>query len=228
MFHEPCLQGNSPRKQDPAVANFYSAAEHCSRGALWPSFALVSIRRLGSLEDPCLSEASRPFQARWRPDTSPVSHGAHCPGRFEGLVKTTPPGALQGAAEGWRLPKVNAQIRNSRQEFIGGRSALHHFGGAQCAGFGDVAGIEMKMFGIAIDPTQSTTRIFDGRRRQCRSGHAIVDIDRLSALPPPYNSRLDCIPVGQIIAHLIVDIPYFGHSFVPFDDKRNMYDMITI
>lgn len=94
-------------------------------------------------------------------------------------------------------------------------------------GYDDAAGIEMKMFGIAIDPTQSTTRIFNSRRRQCRSGHAIVDIDRLSALPPPHNSRRDCIPVGQITAHLIVDIPYFGHSFVLFDDKRNMYDMIT-
>src|ERR1019366_6100358 len=46
VFHEPCLQGNSSRKQDPAVANFYSAAEHRSRGALWPSFALARIRVL--------------------------------------------------------------------------------------------------------------------------------------------------------------------------------------
>jgi len=43
VFHEPCHQGNSSRKQDPAVANFYSAAEHRSRGALWPSFALARI-----------------------------------------------------------------------------------------------------------------------------------------------------------------------------------------
>src|ERR1019366_8270251 len=43
VFHEPCLQGNSSRKQDPAVANFYSAAAHRSRGALWPSFAPARI-----------------------------------------------------------------------------------------------------------------------------------------------------------------------------------------
>ena len=43
MFHEPCHQGNSSRKQDPAVAYFYSAAEHRSRGALWPSFAPARI-----------------------------------------------------------------------------------------------------------------------------------------------------------------------------------------
>jgi hypothetical protein len=45
VFHEPCLQGNSSRKQDPAVANFYSAAEYRSRGALWPSFALARITK---------------------------------------------------------------------------------------------------------------------------------------------------------------------------------------
>ena len=43
MFHERCHQGNSSRKQDPAVANFYSAAAHRLRGALWPSFALARI-----------------------------------------------------------------------------------------------------------------------------------------------------------------------------------------
>ena len=43
MFHEPRHQGNSSRKQDPAVANFYSAVEHRSLGALWPSFALARI-----------------------------------------------------------------------------------------------------------------------------------------------------------------------------------------
>ena len=43
MFHEPCQQGNSSRKQDPAVDYFYSAAEHRSRGALWLGFALARI-----------------------------------------------------------------------------------------------------------------------------------------------------------------------------------------
>src|ERR1039458_1373759 len=43
VSHEPCLQGNSSRKQDPAVANFYSAAAPRSRGALWPSFAPARI-----------------------------------------------------------------------------------------------------------------------------------------------------------------------------------------
>ena len=43
MFHEPCQQGNSSRKQDPAVDYFYSAAEHRSRGALCPSFAPARI-----------------------------------------------------------------------------------------------------------------------------------------------------------------------------------------
>jgi hypothetical protein len=43
VFHEPCHQSNSSRNQDPAVANFYSAAERRSRGALWPSFAPARI-----------------------------------------------------------------------------------------------------------------------------------------------------------------------------------------
>jgi hypothetical protein len=46
VHHEPCLQGDSSRKQDPAVANFYSAAEPRSRGALGPSFALARIESL--------------------------------------------------------------------------------------------------------------------------------------------------------------------------------------
>jgi hypothetical protein len=43
VFHELRHQSNSSRKQGPAVANFYSAAEHRSRGALWPSFAPARI-----------------------------------------------------------------------------------------------------------------------------------------------------------------------------------------
>lgn len=38
-LHEPCLQDNISRNQHPAVACFYSAAKHRSRGALWPIFA---------------------------------------------------------------------------------------------------------------------------------------------------------------------------------------------
>jgi hypothetical protein len=43
VFHEPRQQGNSSRKQDPAVDYFYSAAAHRLRGALWPSFAPARI-----------------------------------------------------------------------------------------------------------------------------------------------------------------------------------------
>jgi hypothetical protein len=43
VFHERRPKGKRPQNQDPAVAYFYSAAQHRSSGVLWSIFALALI-----------------------------------------------------------------------------------------------------------------------------------------------------------------------------------------
>ena len=50
VFHEPSHPGKCSRNQNPAVDYFYSAAEHRSRGALWPRFAPARITELLSAD----------------------------------------------------------------------------------------------------------------------------------------------------------------------------------